>query len=88
MGKLRDKGGGLPGPLVAGLIYKVTQYNNSDQFIFLHDLYELQCTYAIISATSVFQSSRKVHHLAPEESPPRAHHRCHHRKFLVFLFLR
>jgi len=39
---------------------------NSGQFILLRSLFELQCTYSIIAAVSVFQSGRRVH-LAPEE---------------------
>ena len=53
-------------PKVLGL--KKQQYKSSDQFIFLHNLHKLQCTYSIVFAASLFQSWRRVQ-LAPEESP-------------------
>jgi len=58
-------------PKVSGLIYKETQYNKSDQFIFLRNLCKLQCTYYTVPAASVFQSCRRVHLaiLVPEGSP-------------------
>jgi len=37
-------------PKVSGLIYKEIQYNNSDQLIFRHNLYEVQCIYSITAA--------------------------------------
>jgi len=54
-------------PTVSGLILKDKQHNNSDQFIFLHNLRELQCTFSMLSASSVFQSCRKVYDM-PEVS--------------------
>ena len=68
-------------PKISGFIYKET-YNNSGQFIFLHDLLELQYTYSIVSAAAVFQSYRRVH-LAPEESPTQTHSRHCHLKICV-----
>jgi len=60
-------------PKVSGLVYKETRYNNTDQFIFLRNLRELQCTYSVVPAASVFQSYRRVRLaiFAAEESPPR-----------------
>ena len=55
-------------PKVSTLIYKDTQYN-SHQLIFVHNLCELQYTYSIVSAASVFQSCIRVF-LAPKGSPP------------------
>ena len=40
--------------------YTKKEYNSCDQFIFLHNLRELQCTYSVVPAASVFQSCRGV----------------------------
>ena len=64
---------------VSGLVYEGTQYNTSDQFIFLCHLNELQCTYSSVPLASVFRSCRRVHLavFSTEDSPPQMMQLCH-----------